>query len=307
MEALKTIAKGAGIVFIGILFSKILTYIYRVIVARIGAAEYGILSLALAIFGVLTVFAVLGLNVGVVRYFAYYRAKHQERKVKGVITSSLKITGLLGVVFGVLLFVFADRIALFFFREPQLGLILKIFAIGLPFYALKEVALAAITAAKQMFHNIFVRNIFEGALKVLLTAVFVIFGLGLIGASWAHVIALIVATFLGFYLLERKTFQVFTGKIIADTRTKELLGYSIPIMFTALLAQIVSWIDVLMIGHFKTVIDVGISRGEDGKIHGDVDFENVKQKAAFITPMPGGTGPMTRACLLENVLKAAVN
>lgn len=50
------------------------------------------------------------------------------------------------------------------------------------------------------------------------------------------------------------------------------------------------------------VIDVGISRNIEGKIVGDVDFENIKDKASFITPVPGGVGPMTIAMLLENTL-----
>lgn len=53
-----------------------------------------------------------------------------------------------------------------------------------------------------------------------------------------------------------------------------------------------------------TVIDVGVSRTESG-IVGDVDFDGVVEVADFITPMPGGTGPMTIACLLENTLTAA--
>lgn len=53
-----------------------------------------------------------------------------------------------------------------------------------------------------------------------------------------------------------------------------------------------------------TVIDVGVSRTESG-IVGDVDFETVQAIAGAITPMPGGTGPMTIACLLENTLEAA--
>jgi methylenetetrahydrofolate dehydrogenase (NADP+)/methenyltetrahydrofolate cyclohydrolase len=53
-----------------------------------------------------------------------------------------------------------------------------------------------------------------------------------------------------------------------------------------------------------TVIDVGVSRTEAG-IVGDVDFDSVQAVAGAITPMPGGTGPMTIACLLENTLSAA--
>lgn len=53
------------------------------------------------------------------------------------------------------------------------------------------------------------------------------------------------------------------------------------------------------------VIDVGINRLENGKLTGDVEFEPAKERASWITPVPGGVGPMTVACLLENTLYAA--
>lgn len=60
-----------------------------------------------------------------------------------------------------------------------------------------------------------------------------------------------------------------------------------------------------MIKKGAVVIDVGINRLENGNIVGDVDFESVNPKASFITPVPGGVGPMTIAMLLTNVVKAA--
>ncbi len=54
------------------------------------------------------------------------------------------------------------------------------------------------------------------------------------------------------------------------------------------------------------VIDVGINRLEDGKLCGDVDFDGASKNAAWITPVPGGVGPMTVATLLENTLQAVV-
>lgn len=53
------------------------------------------------------------------------------------------------------------------------------------------------------------------------------------------------------------------------------------------------------------VVDVGIHRKEDGKLTGDVKFDEVEPKASYITPVPGGVGPMTRAMLLYNTLEAA--
>lgn len=55
------------------------------------------------------------------------------------------------------------------------------------------------------------------------------------------------------------------------------------------------------------VIDVGMNRDEDGKLCGDVDFENVEKVASYITPVPGGVGPMTITMLLDNTLKARKN
>lgn len=85
---------------------------------------------------------------------------------------------------------------------------------------------------------------------------------------------------------------------------------------TANLAEITKQADILiaaigkpkfvtddMVKDGAIVIDVGINR-VDGKVCGDVDFENVEKKASFITPVPGGVGPMTITMLLKNTLKA---
>ncbi len=60
-----------------------------------------------------------------------------------------------------------------------------------------------------------------------------------------------------------------------------------------------------MVSDGAVVIDVGINRFENGKLCGDVDFDAVKEKASYITPVPGGCGPMTIAVLMKNTLAAA--
>ena len=62
-----------------------------------------------------------------------------------------------------------------------------------------------------------------------------------------------------------------------------------------------------MVKNSTVVIDVGINRLENNKLVGDVDFENVANKCSFITPVPGGVGPMTIAMLLKNTIKSAKN
>lgn len=62
-----------------------------------------------------------------------------------------------------------------------------------------------------------------------------------------------------------------------------------------------------MVKEGAVVIDVGINRLDSGKVVGDVEFDTVSQKAGYITPVPGGVGPMTIAMLVTNVVKAAKN
>ena len=60
-----------------------------------------------------------------------------------------------------------------------------------------------------------------------------------------------------------------------------------------------------MVKEGAVVVDIGMNRDENGKLCGDVDFENVKEKTALITPVPGGVGPMTITMLMYNTYRAA--
>lgn len=91
---------------------------------------------------------------------------------------------------------------------------------------------------------------------------------------------------------------------VAHTRTLDLPSVASTADILVVAAGRSHLVDETFIKEGAIVIDVGISR-VDGRISGDVDFEKVKERAGFITPVPGGVGPMTVATLMENTLKAA--
>jgi methylenetetrahydrofolate dehydrogenase (NADP+) / methenyltetrahydrofolate cyclohydrolase len=91
---------------------------------------------------------------------------------------------------------------------------------------------------------------------------------------------------------------------LAHSRTKDLIAVCRDADIVIGAAGIARLITAEHVKPGATVIDVGVSRTESG-IVGDVDFDAVQRVAGAITPMPGGTGPMTIACLLENTLAAA--
>ena len=92
---------------------------------------------------------------------------------------------------------------------------------------------------------------------------------------------------------------------VCHSRTKDLAEHTKRADIVIVAIGKAKFLKADMVKDGAVVIDVGINRGEDGKLCGDVDFENVSKKASYITPVPGGVGPMTIAMLMNNVIKAA--
>ena len=93
---------------------------------------------------------------------------------------------------------------------------------------------------------------------------------------------------------------------VCHTKTRDLAQHTILADILIVAAGRPKLIVPQMVRRGAVVIDVGINRLDDGRIVGDVDFEGVKDKAAWITPVPGGVGPMTVTMLIENTLGSAM-
>jgi len=92
---------------------------------------------------------------------------------------------------------------------------------------------------------------------------------------------------------------------ICHSRTKDLKGIVSQADIVVAAVGRAGFVTADMVKEGAVVVDVGINRNENGKLCGDVDFENVSQKASYITPVPGGVGPMTIAMLMQNTLTSA--
>ena len=92
---------------------------------------------------------------------------------------------------------------------------------------------------------------------------------------------------------------------VCHSRTQELKRHTLAadVIVAAVGKRNVVTADMVKPG--AVVLDVGLNRNDEGKLCGDVDFDGVKEVAGWITPVPGGVGPMTRAMLLVNTLEAA--
>ncbi len=92
---------------------------------------------------------------------------------------------------------------------------------------------------------------------------------------------------------------------ICHKKTRDLAQFTILADILVVAAGVPGLIIPQMVRTGAVVIDVGINRLPDGRIVGDVDFEGVRQKASYISPVPGGVGPMTVTMLLHNTIESA--
>mgnify|MGYP001595116618 FL=1 len=252
------IAIGAIITFLGMVLGKGLTYLYVALIARLGSSEYGLLSLGFTITLFLVTISMLGLNIGLTRYISFFIGKNNSKKVKGTILSSIKISLPVSLFFMMILILFADKISINIFHNPNLIPILKLFSFTIPFIVLSNIFSSIMIGFKKVKYHIIINEVVENIVKLFLTFILIYLGYNLFGASIAYLISIIVTFILSLYFVQKKTFKIFNKKIKTEFITKELLIFSLPLFFAGFSDLIIKWSDVLLIGYFKTASDVGI-------------------------------------------------
>lgn len=253
-----SLLQGSLFVLFGLFISKILTYVYRLIIAREGPADYGIISLGITVISIISLIAMLGLNDAVGRFVPYYLGKKKLSNLKGAIIASLTISFAVSLLFSAAVYLLSGVISLSVFHEPRLILVLQILSFSIPFLVLNTVLVAAFTGFQRMDLVSFTKYLSENIIRVLITFALISLGFGLVGISFAYVLSIVATLLLSFYLLEKRVFSLLDSKIKPKVETKVLLTYSIPLLFSGLLWMIVTWTDTLFIGYFLNVSQVGI-------------------------------------------------
>ena len=257
-SSLRKIAKSTIILIIGIIISKLLGLVYRVLVARTGTEYYGLFSLGLAVLGISVTIASLGLNVGIVRYVSYYKGKQEFGNIKEIILFAIKTVFFWSIILSLIIFIFSDKIAINVFHDIRLSLVLKVISFIIPIASLREIFLSLIRAFQKTQYEIYSKNIFENIIKIILTATFIFLGFKLFGIVMAYSIALFLTFILTCYFIEKKVFSVFKTKSAFTPIKKELIFYSLPLLFSSLIFSIIIWTDTSMLGFFKDASQVGI-------------------------------------------------
>jgi O-antigen/teichoic acid export membrane protein len=258
-ESLRKIAKGAGIGFTGTFIGTALGYFSRMIIARfLGASDYGLISLGFAAMSITATLSLVGFNEGIQRFVSFYKGKNDEGKIKGTIFCALKICFSLSLILTLLIFFYADWISVNVFHEAKLTSVLRIFAIGVPFWVLATIFNSGTIGFQEIKYKVYTMFIFKDTFKLIAIVTLIALGYEVLGAAVGWVLAIIGMPFLAFYFLEKKVFSVFNTKVKAVSVDKELFFFSFPLIFAGIAGLITSWTDTLMLGYFCTSSEVGI-------------------------------------------------
>ncbi len=256
-NSLKTLARGAGLVFFGMIISKLLTYIYRIIIARIGTEDYGLISLGIAFFGFISLISSFGMQTGLLKFVSYYKSTGEKHRLIGIITSAITFQLIVSVLFAVLGFVFAGDISTHVFHNTGLTNILRVFTVAIPFGVLGLSFLSVTNAFEKAEYDVISRSFLETFLKLAGTIVLVALGAGVMGAAYAYAGATIVAFFAALYFL-LKVLKGYRIRWKTYGRFREVFNYSWPLLLSGFMTFVYLWTDTFMLGYFKDVTTVGI-------------------------------------------------
>lgn len=255
---LSKIAKNAGISGIGEVASNVLGYLTSIIMARaVGPFGLGVFNLANIVMWVAQVLSSAGLNEGLLRFVAHYKARKDMPRVNGAIIFGTKITLLQSILAASVLFYAADYLSVKIFHNIDVGWALKILIFSLPLLALGELWLRAIQSFQEVKYQIYIQKICQPVIKLLVLVVLFWSGMKLGGILAASIVSIAAGFALSLFYLN-KIHPVYEKASPPVYEKKELILFSLPLSLTQFLGVLNFYVDSLMLGYFKTAAEVGI-------------------------------------------------
>lgn len=254
-KALNVIAAGAFITVFGSVVSKAITYFYRAMVGRVlGPEAYGQLSLALMVLGVINTVALLSIGSGLKQKIP--QASSREEQL-AYVKSSYKLIVPLSFVFSILMFLSSDLVASRVFNSPDLAILIKTLAIVPFFNSISYVSIETFLAFKQPKYSALINQILQNLIQLITTAAFLMLSYGIFGAALGWTIGAVTTSILAFVLLWKKKFPEIFQKKKYESKRKELLKFSLPLVMSGLIGTILGWTDTFFLGYYMGDDQVG--------------------------------------------------
>lgn len=257
-RSLTSVAKGAGIIFTGMMAGNVLGMVNQIVLGRfLGPDLYGLFNLALSVVMIAATLSVFGFFGSLSRFIPYHMMLGEKNKVRSVIDFSSLFVLFNGTIFGVLLFIFSDRISIGIFDEPGLVSTLRLFAVGVPILAMQQVLRGIVRGFKEARLDALLFNVGDRVIKIGFFLVLMLFIYRLYGAVASYVAGAAVTGAASIFFITRRLFPEYreTGKAPV---AREILSFSWPLALTGFSFLFVTKTDKILLGYFLSKHEVGI-------------------------------------------------
>ena len=263
-RGLGKIASGTIFILIGIFVGYLLSFVARILIVRhLSSGDFGIYSLCFTVTSVCLSLALLGLEIGTARQIAFYRGSGDYGRVRGVISSSIKITLVSSLILLCLLFLLADIVANVIYDVPEMTIPLRIFSVGIPFIVLMRIILQVYRGFNIVKPYILFEDVIRNIVFILCIGIVLLLNLQLTGVIGAFILSAIITFIIVIIYFKKKPpleYKTNSGSP-EHSVLKELLVFSMPLFLVVILRHVTTWTDTLMLGYFVEVEEVGLYNG----------------------------------------------
>lgn len=256
-SSFRALLRGGGIIFAGLVLELAISFLAKVFIARaLGRVDYGIVTIGITVMSSVSTLTMLGLNSALGRYIPRFEQPSFRRSI---LYSVFQIVVPVSVAAGLLVAVFANVVATAIFGNADTTPVIRIFALIIPFSALITTTIGALQGYELTLPKVAIQNILLPVARFAFIVVALVLGLGSLGIAGAYAVAYVLAATLGIYYLYRHT-SLFDRHVSVTTKRRELLTFSLPLMFSSAMFLVLSDIDTFMLGYFATPGDIGVYR-----------------------------------------------
>ena len=257
-SSLTSVAKGATIIFGGMIAGTILGMVNQIILGRyLGPENYGLFNLSMSVVMIAAALSVFGFFGSLSRFIPYHLEKKEQNIVRSVIDFGAFFSFFLGIAFAISIYLLANRLAVGIFHDPRLEPVLKIFAVVIPLHGLQQVVRGTVRGFKAAKYDAILFNIGTRVVTITVFLLSMIFVNRLYGAIIAFIAGVVLTTAVTAWIIIKKIFPDYHEyeRVRVD---RYLLSFSWPLALTGFTFLFVSKTDKVLLGYFMSSTDVGI-------------------------------------------------
>ncbi len=257
-SSLKSTVTGTSDVFLGMVASILLWFVTKVLIVRnTTKEELGIYSIVVAVAGMVSVFACLGIQEGVPRSIAVFLGEGRDEGAHSISRTAIR-TGLAsGTIFFLLLALFAGTISRHFFYKPELETPLLVISGFIPCSVFASIVAGILRGHRIIYPKVFFLDIGQPLLFLAFICLFMFLHLKFLGIIAAYTMAMaMVAVVMAAFFFNRTSGGGPPRK--GEKYDMELIKFSAPLLITGILGMVLAWSDTLMLGRYTLAEEVGL-------------------------------------------------